>query len=190
MIHEIAPILNRNQGNQLTPELINGLLASIEIAANTPIKIGNRIYPLPEHESYESQRIITQRDFDIAGWVAQQLGTQPFSSFTSLGWTDGNGDICAGVVIEQFTSVNAFIHVAATKARWAQYPFIRAFFRYVFVTCGLKRITGTVAMNNEKALRFNLHIGFEIESVMKDGSDDGDVAFMVMWRDKCRWIEE
>jgi hypothetical protein len=192
MIDEIMPVLQRNQGNILTPELINGIAASIEVALNRPIRSSLLCVPPPEIPINTHQRIVTQNEMDIAGWVSCQLGF--LGSFggpiKALGWTDLDGNLCAGVVMEQFSGTNAYIHVAASGKRWLQRPFLHALFGYLFVTCGLKRITGLVEKKNEAALKFDLHVGFEQECVIKDGVDGDDIIVLVMWRNKCRWIKE
>jgi RimJ/RimL family protein N-acetyltransferase len=92
------------------------------------------------------------------------------------------------VVVESITATNAFVHVAFEGKYSLRRVLIRAFFDYVFNQLGLERITGYVDADNEAALRFDTHLGFEHEHTIKSGNG-GDVMMLVMWRDKCRWIK-
>jgi RimJ/RimL family protein N-acetyltransferase len=81
------------------------------------------------------------------------------------------------------------MHVAAVEGkRWLNRAYLRACFAYPFVQLGCRRITGMVAADNEAALRLDFHLGFEYETQLKDALPSGDLLLLVMWREKCRWI--
>lgn len=92
------------------------------------------------------------------------------------------------MVLNNITVSNASMHVAIEDGARLTRTMVRACFDYPFNQLGLERLTGHVEADNEAALRFDRHLGFEEEFVIPKGNG-GDVVQMVMWRDRCRWIE-
>lgn len=99
------------------------------------------------------------------------------------------GELVAGVVYEGYNGVNVWMHVAiAPGARFTR-GYIRYCFHYPFIELGCKRISGYVEANNEAARRFDEHIGFKQEAVLKGAATDGgDVILYVMRREDCRYV--
>jgi RimJ/RimL family protein N-acetyltransferase len=56
------------------------------------------------------------------------------------------------------------------------------------VQLGVKRITGIVAESNLAARKFDEHIGFVLETRLKDAHPQGDLLIYVMTPDQCRWL--
>jgi RimJ/RimL family protein N-acetyltransferase len=52
----------------------------------------------------------------------------------------------------------------------------------------LKRLTGLVPASNAAALRFDQHIGFQVEATLADGAKDGDLIVLRMRREDCRYL--
>lgn len=100
------------------------------------------------------------------------------------------GNLVAGVIYEGFNGQNMWIHVAAEPgARWLVRDYLRACFVYPFVVCGVNRLSGYVNESNALARRFDEHLGFKQEAVLKGAAPDGgDVIVYVMWRDECRFL--
>jgi hypothetical protein len=47
-----------------------------------------------------------------------------------------------------------------------------------------------VPSNKPDVIRFDKHLGFEEEFVMKKAARDGhDLHILVMWPEKCRWLK-
>lgn len=98
-------------------------------------------------------------------------------------------DIVAGVWFEGFNGANINMHVAAVPGkRWMTRDFLWYVFHYAFEQCGVKRITGLVEENNYDARKFDEHIGFELETRLKDASPHGDLLVYVMRKENCRWL--
>lgn len=100
------------------------------------------------------------------------------------------GELVAGVLFDGLNPVNVWMHVAAVPgARWMTRDYLRAAFAYPFKVCGVQRISGYVDASNEPARRFDEHLGFRQEAVLRGAAvDGGDVLIYVMWRHQCRFL--
>ena len=98
--------------------------------------------------------------------------------------------LVAGVLFDGLNGANVWMHVAAKPgARWMTRDYLRAAFAYPFKVCGVQRISGYVDASNQQARRFDEHLGFQQEAVLKGAaSDGGDVLVYVMWRNQCRFL--
>lgn len=103
-----------------------------------------------------------------------------------------DGELVAGALFEGYNGVNMWVHLAGDDSkRWMTKAYLHTCFDYVFNTAGCKRLSGQVEANNWQARRFDEHIGFSQEAVLKGAaSDGGDVILYVMWRDQCRFLKE
>ena len=61
---------------------------------------------------------------------------------------------------------------------------------YAFRQCGLKRLTGMVPTNEPRTIEFDKKLGYEEEFVLKDGAPGADMMVLVLWPEKCRWLQE
>lgn len=122
----------------------------------------------------------------VGTFVAQEVKqTASWGGFNAIG-VERDGELIAGIVVNNFNGANATVHIALTKT--LPRDFLHVCFEYLFVQCNLKRVTGLVPSSNQKALKFDKHIGFTEEFVMKDGHPDGDMHVLVMFKDDCRWL--
>ena len=118
--------------------------------------------------------------------------------YTPVGITAGmqgiglerDGRLIAGVLYEGFNGVNCWMHVAAEPgAKWLNRAFLRACFGYPFLQLKLKRVSGYVEASNLAARKFDEHLGFKREAVLRGAaSDGGDVFLYVMRREKCKYV--
>lgn len=126
----------------------------------------------------------------IGAWVAQQVGqVADWGSFYAMGVTQ-NGDVIAGVVVNNFNGANATCHIAISRHTKLIVPLFQAVCDYAFHQCGLKRLTGMVPSNEPHIIEFDKHLGFVEEFVMKDGAPGADMHVLVLWPDKCRWLRK
>lgn len=135
------------------------------------------------------QELVFDQKERIGAWVAEQVEqTASWGSFYAMG-VERDGEIVAGIVLNNFNGANATGHFATVKFGKAFVELVRHFFDYCFNKCGLLRVTGMMPASNEKAIAFTHKLGFEDEFVMPKGAPDGeDMLFVVMWPDKCRWL--
>lgn len=103
-----------------------------------------------------------------------------------VGWVI-DGEIRAGIAFENYNGNNMFGHqrIDANPTR----EFWVAVADYIFNFCQCKRFTATVEADNAKAIKLNIHIGFEIEATLKDAGRIGDLLIMTLWRDNCRMLD-
>lgn len=124
----------------------------------------------------------------VSAFVAERLGYgTTFTACATIGM-QRRGELIGGVVYDAYTGANCNMHVASNGSRhWMSKEFLFAAFNYPFQQLGLKRVTAPVERTNRDALRFDYHLGFEDEAVLKDAATSGDLLLLVMWSSKCRW---
>lgn len=118
--------------------------------------------------------------------------------YTPVNWVEGmqglglmrDGQLVAGVLYEGFNTHNVWMHVGAEPGgKWLTRLFLKSCFHYPFVTLGCSRVSGYVEAWNTQARRFDEHLGFKQEAVLKGAaSDGGDVILYAMWREGCRYV--
>lgn len=100
-----------------------------------------------------------------------------------------NGDkLVAGAVYEDFTRNNANVHIAFAGPHAITPAFIVAGFKLPFIDLKLPRITGLVPAKNDKALRFDLKLGWQVEGRIRRGLPDDDIILLGMLKEECRFI--
>jgi RimJ/RimL family protein N-acetyltransferase len=133
-------------------------------------------------------RIIYDQKERVSAFVSSRLESADWGSYTAIG-LERSGELIAGVVYDGYTGTNIFMHVAAIEGkRWLVRKYLHACFAYPFGQLGCRRITGSVAADNGAALRLDFHLGFEYETQLKDALPSGDLIMLVMWKEKCRWL--
>ena len=121
---------------------------------------------------------------EVAAWVYEKTGGVVGPCTIGLGWMK-DGVLTAGFAFEAYNGHNMIAH--QRQDQMAPRAFWKAAADYCFRTLKLSRVTGLVNATNDKAIRLNKHIGYEVESVMTKAADDGgDVVVMVLWPEKCR----
>lgn len=100
-----------------------------------------------------------------------------------------DGKLIAGVVFNNYCGSSICMHVASTEKGWLNREFLRACFRYPFHQLKVNRITALVRTDNLDALRFDEHLGFKREGLIRRGDDDGcDLHLLGMLPDECKWL--
>lgn len=126
----------------------------------------------------------------VGKWVAEQVGhAGDWGSFYAFG-IEAGGEIVAGVVVNNYNGVNATAHIAIKKRSKLLVKLFQVVANYAFNQCKLKRLTGMVPTNEPDTIAFDKKLGFEEEFVMKDGAPGADMMILVLWPDKCRWLQE
>lgn len=100
-------------------------------------------------------------------------------------------EMIAGVLFDDYNGSNMWMHVAAMPGRrWMTRDFLYATFAYPFLQLNLKRLSGWVEADNLDARRFDEHIGFKQEAVLKQAGRNGvDVIVYSMFKEDCRFIK-
>ena len=123
----------------------------------------------------------------VGAWVAHKTGQlDGWGPFQAFG-VEIDGQVVAGVVINNYNGANATCHIAIERRSRLLPDLFRIVCAYAFGQCGLKRLTGMVPTNEPHIIKFDKHLGFEEEFVMKHGAPGADMQILVMWADKCPW---
>lgn len=134
-------------------------------------------------------KLVFNQSDRVGAWVEEQVDQRGgWGPFYALG-IEKDGQIVAGVVINNYNGANATAHIAVTRMTKLLPKLFEHVCDYAFNYCGLKRLTGMVPTNEPHIIKFDKHLGFEEEFVMKDGAPGSDMLVMVMWPHKCRWLQ-
>jgi hypothetical protein len=126
----------------------------------------------------------------VADWVAGRVGQGcTWEGYNAFG-VESDGNLIAGVVVHQINGANAFCHIAVDKPTKAMLRLFEVVSDYSFRQLGLKRLTGLVPSNEPHVVKFDVKLGFEIEAVLKDAAIEADLVVLVLWADKCRWLQK
>jgi len=124
----------------------------------------------------------------VWAFVSKQIPVPIIAGMKGLG-LERNGELVAGVLYEGWNGVNIWMHVALAPGKLPTMEYIRYCFYYPFVELGCKRVSGAVDANNRAARKFDEHLGFRQEAVLRGAAaDGGDVILYVMRREECRYV--
>lgn len=107
--------------------------------------------------------------------------------FAAVGW-EIDGKITAGVIYENYSGRNVFMHIASIGNYWSTKTFLYYVFSYPFNQLRVNRLTAVVESTNEKCCKFCEHLGYKEETRLKDAGATGDLIFYTMLKDECQWI--
>jgi len=124
-----------------------------------PLRIGGLVYGIDEF---------------VGEWVVRRLSVPGLESsnglrpFRAIG-VERDGCLVAGVVYHQFNPMRETMEVtiASDTPRWATKGVISRLLSYPFDDCGVYTLCGYVQHNNERALKFDVGIGFKKEGVLR-----------------------
>jgi len=124
-------------------------------------------------------------------WDWMESRAKPIRCEDSQGVVAYDGDeIQAAVVADSFTVDACSVHIAIDNPLVIKHGFLREVFRHLFLTCARERLFGLVPESNEKAIKFDTHIGFKEVNRIKDGYNKGtDYLLLRMDKSDCRWLE-
>lgn len=131
---------------------------------------------------------LVYNDDSLITWAAEKIGFDPRPDVVPIGWRE-NGEIRAVTLYDGFSKCDCNIHIASDgKPHWFRRQFLIASFMHPFVQWDLQRITGLVPAKNTRALKFDLHLGFKQEGVIRRALQDDDIIILGMLRSECRFI--
>lgn len=134
--------------------------------------------------------IIYNQDQQLVEWAAGVIGFTPRSDARAIGYASG-GQMRAVTVFDTFGESDCNIHIASDgSGQWCTRNFLCCSFAFPFIQLGLARVTGFVPSTNAAALRFDLHLGFQHEGVVRNAFRGQDLIVLGMLREECRFIPE
>lgn len=127
----------------------------------------------------------------IIPWVGERIDEDNFSQGAVAIGMEEDGQLIVGVVYDSYTGPSIAMHVAAEPGkRWTTKDFLYRCFAYPFIQLECNRVTGLVRADNLVAQKFDEHLGFVREGVIRRGASDGtDLILYGMLKDECRWLE-
>ncbi|HDR9497591.1 TPA: N-acetyltransferase [Burkholderia cepacia] len=138
------------------------------------------------------RRIVWDEPDRVMHFVAARTGEDRYRDCTAIG-LEHDGELVAGVVYQLYTGPGGsmLMHVASDGTRaWLSRAYLAACFRYPFVQMECRRVTGLVRADNAAAQRFDEHLGFRREGLLRQGCTDGtDMILYGMLASECRYLE-
>lgn len=135
-------------------------------------------------------RLVVDRPDLVGPWVAERIGGfyHPIGGY-AMGVED-DGVLIAGVMYDSyFKDGSIMMHVAAEPGRrWLTRERLRIFFHYPFEYLGVRKVIGLVQSTNKEAIRFDEHIGFNLEARLTGACVGGDLLLYTMTRNQCRFL--
>lgn len=134
-------------------------------------------------------RIIYDDPKRVVQWVAEKNGEEPYQLATGIGLEE-NGELVFGVVYCLQTGANIFLHIASDGTCRLHPAYIGYCFYFPFEQLECRRVTGIVRADNEEAIKFIEHLGFEREGKLRKSCSDGtDEIIFGMLKEECRFLE-
>jgi len=124
----------------------------------------------------------------VCEWVSRHIG-EDLGRGVGIGLEE-NGELIAGVFYNMFTGAGISMHVAAVPGRrWMTREYLFCCFAYPFLQLNCRRVTGLVRVSNLEARKFDEHLGFKREGLIREAFDDGEDGLLYgMLKPECRWI--
>ena len=126
----------------------------------------------------------------VCYWTAQRTGGTYYAQSGQGIGLEVDGELTAGVLYDNHTEQSVQMHVAGVGKRWMTKAYLRTCFDYPFNQLKVKKVVGIVDSTNADALRFDRHLGFVDEAVIKDAGRLGDLHILTMTRQQCRFLKD
>ena len=136
------------------------------------------------------------REDEAIVWAKAKIGVDGEVGFCrAMSTVDAEGNFVLVTVFSNFSARNVDMQIAidANGIKMTRYGFQEIFnaaFGYVFNTLKVARVTGLVRAKNSKARRFDEHLGFKLEGVIREAFEDDDLCiygFLKSDFDNHRW---
>jgi hypothetical protein len=133
--------------------------------------------------------VIYGQDARVCAWVGERINEGKFDDAVGLG-LEKDGELVAGVVFNEYSGTSINIHVAAEPGkRWMNRDFLFRVFAYPFLQLHCRRVTGLVRVDNLPAQKFDEHLGFVREGLIRSACADGtDMILYGMLASECRFL--
>lgn len=135
--------------------------------------------------------VVYGQDRRFVEWFGAQVPDTDFDERAVAIGLEQDGEIIASVVFDMYTGPSICMHVAAVPGkRWMTRDYLWRCFAYPFLQLKCNRITGLVREDNLVAQKFDEHLGFKREGLIRQGATDGtNIILYGMLRDECRFLE-
>ena len=125
---------------------------------------------------------------DVGEWVCGHTGGGYHAERSNaIGLKKGDNLVC-GVVYENWNGKSIVCHIAFMDRMTPAY--LAAVFDYPFNVCDVEKIIAPVVSSNVKAMKLVKKMGFTEEARIKDADTAGDIVFLTLTRNACRFLGE
>lgn len=128
-----------------------------------------------------------------AKWASERIkGVGEFPEDTGTIGLMRDGKLVAVVVYTEYTGSGVMMNIASDGSkRWMTKEFLRVCFEWPFNVLKCRRVTGLVRADQPEVQKFDEHLGFKKEGVIREGEEDGtDLILYGMLKSECRWITQ
>jgi RimJ/RimL family protein N-acetyltransferase len=123
---------------------------------------------------------------EIGHWVAERVQGKYFADGSQAIGLERDGQIIAGVIYENWNQASIVCHIAVEGRMTKGY--LKAIFAYPFEFCKVKKIIVPVSSIHAKSLKLVTKMGFVEEARVKDAVLDGDIIFLTLAKENCRFL--
>lgn len=125
---------------------------------------------------------------ELVTWASDKIHFEPRPDVKSMGLLI-NGQLKAVTLWDGFSKCDCNIHIASDgSGHWLTRKFLGMSFFVPFVQWDMRRVTALVPARNERALKFDYHLGFTHEGYCRNALPDDDLVILGMLREDCRFI--
>ena len=125
---------------------------------------------------------------EVGNWVADKIQGGYFAEKSSAIGLQKDAKTIAGVIYENWNKRTVFCHIAAEGRLTKSY--LKAIFDYPFNVLNVEKIIVPVVTDNQKSIKLVQNMGFAEEGRIKDGRLEGDIVFLTLHKDDCRFLGE
>lgn len=130
-------------------------------------------------------KIIDNDPERIGKWVAEKTnGTFSPQTGTAIG-LERDGEIIAGVTYEHYMGGSVSCHIAAEHLTR---EFLWFVFYYPFEQLKVNKILAIVDDANVKAIKFDEHLGFQLEHIIEGAGSSGSLRIYSMNKMQCKFL--
>lgn len=102
--------------------------------------------------------------------------------------TNSRGELLGGILVTDFNGASCQLHIAGYR-NFLNKDILYLIFDYCFNILGVRKILGIVPATNIRALKLDMHFGFEVEARIEDVFSGPCAAVVLsMTRDQCRFL--
>lgn len=131
--------------------------------------------------------IVTHDQVTLTHWLCQRIDYTPTADMRCIG-NVLNGKLVAVVGYDMYNGASIQMHVAG-EGNWFTKDMLYAAFDYPFRVCKCNMVIGLVPSGNTAAIKFDKHIGFEVQLNLAGAHPDGSLLVMTMKKEQCRYLK-
>jgi RimJ/RimL family protein N-acetyltransferase len=135
-----------------------------------------------------------EQDVVMAAFMQKHALVKPTSDSRHIGWVDNSNPararLLGAVCFNTFIGSTCQLHVAMDGGyHFTPREMLATVMDVAFNRFGIKKLLGIVNSRNEKAIRYDRHLGFVEEYRMAGMHDEGgDIVVFSMTKEQCRYL--